>query len=191
MAFCTKCGALLEEGSQFCLRCGAKREPTGQQPRCAFCGNLVEEGLHYCSYCGADLSEAPPDKADAPAGTAARETAPGPAPSQPPPGPERELYRRGMVTWFSGVLSPIGTLTISTHRLRFIPGKLYLIAKPLDLPMEQIADARTANTMVAIPGGMQVRTAGGATYTFGFGAVNAGEAQRAVQVIRQASGQPG
>lgn len=184
MAFCTKCGALLDEGSKFCVRCGAKAQPSGQEPRCGFCGNLVEKGLHYCSYCGADLSETPPEKAADPATPAPSKA----APRKSPEGTEQELYRRGMVTWLSGVLSPTGTLAISTHRLQFIPGKLYLTAKPLELPMEQITDAHTANTMVAIPGGMQVCTASGTTYTFGFGAVGAGEAQRAVQMIRQAAG---
>ena len=190
MAFGTKCGALLDAGSRFCVKCGAKAEPSGQEPRCSFCGNLVEKGLHYCSYCGADLSEAPPEKAAAPAAPAPLKTTQGAVPPKPPAGPERELYRRGMVTWIGGVVSPIGTLVISTHRLRFTPGKLYLAAKPLELPIEQITDAHTSNTMIAVPGGMQVRTASGAAYTFGFGAINAGEARRAVQAIRQATAQP-
>ena len=195
MAFCTKCGALLEEGSGICGKCGGKAEQKAQEARCGFCGNLIKEGLHYCSYCGADLSESPPAKRDAPAvrgGTQASKM-PQPPDTSPaaPSGPERELYRRGMVSWINGMVSPIGTLAISTHRLRFTPGKLYLTAKPLEVPVEQITEAHTANTMLAIPGGMQVHTASGTVYTFGFGAVNAGEADRAVQAIRQASGHPG
>ena len=186
MAFCTKCGALLDPNSKFCVKCGAKMESSGQEARCGFCGNLVEKGLHYCSYCGADLSEIPPEKESATPATTPSKAAQSAAPSKPPEGPEQELYLRGMVTWFSGIVSPIGTLTISTHRLRFNPAKLYLISKPLELPIEQITDVCKSNTMIAIPGGMQVRTANGATYTFGFGAVNAGEADRAVQAIRQA-----
>lgn len=192
MAFCTKCGALLEEGSSFCAKCGVKTEQKAQGVRCGFCGNLVEEGLHYCSYCGADLSERLPEKSETPA--AQREMqAPGPrqqpvAASARPSGPERELYRRGMVTWLSGVISSIGTLSVSTHRLRFTPGKLYLTVKPLELPLTQVTGVHTAKTMIAIPGGMQVQTADGKTYTFGFGAVNASESERAVQVIREAVG---
>lgn len=190
MAFCTKCGALLEEGSGFCVQCGAKVEEKEQGVRCSFCGNLVEEGLHYCSYCGADLSESLPEKGEAPA--VQRETqAPPPqrqpdAPPAEPSGPERELYRRGMVTWLSGVISSIGTLSVSTHRLLFTPGKLYLTAKPLELPLAQITGVAAANTMIAVPGAMKVQTADGKTYTFGFGAVNVSECERAVQVIRQA-----
>lgn len=190
MAFCTKCGALLEEGSDFCTRCGGKMEQKTQGTRCGFCGNLVEEGLHYCSYCGADLAEHMPAKGEDPA--LQRQTqAPGaqPRPDVPPAepsGPEQELYRRGMVTWLSGVISSIGTLSVSTHRLRFTPGKLYLTAKPLELPLAQITGANTAKAMIAVPGGMQVQTADGKTYTFGFGAINASESERAVQVIRQA-----
>lgn len=67
MAFCTKCGALLEEGSGICGKCGGKAEQKAREARCGFCGNLIKEGLHYCSYCGADLSESPPAKRDAPA----------------------------------------------------------------------------------------------------------------------------
>ena len=190
MAFCTKCGALLEEGSGVCTSCGAKTEQKSQGTRCAFCGNLVAEGLHYCSYCGADLSENIPQKSEAT--TVQREKqAPRPqqqtgAPASGPTGPERELYRRGMVTWLSGVISSIGTLTVSTHRLLFTPSKLYLTVKPLELPLAQITAVNTANTMIASPGGMQVKTADGKTYTFGFGAINASESERAVQVIRQA-----
>ena len=107
-----------------------------------------------------------------------------------PSGPERELYRRGMVTWLSGLISSIGTLSVSTHRLRFTPGKLYLTVKPLELPLSQITGANTANALIAVPGGMQVQTADGKSYTFGFGAINTSEAERAVQIIRQAIGGP-
>lgn len=189
MAFCTKCGALLEEGSNFCIKCGAKTEQKSQGTRCGFCGNLVEEGLHYCSYCGADLSESPPSEPGAP--EPRQETRapgpqqPGPSPAEPS-GPERELYRRGMVTWFSGVVSSIGTLSVSTRRLLFTPSRIYLTVKPLELPLAQITGANTANVMIAVPGGLQVQTADGKTYTFGFGAVNASESEQAAQAIRQA-----
>ena len=191
MAFCTKCGALLEEGSGFCVKCGAKAEQKECETRCGFCGNLVEEGLHYCSYCGADLSESPAENNGAQ--TIQRETQePGPPPpnasSAGPAGPERELYRRGMVTWLSGVISSIGTLSVSTHRFLFSPGRIYLTVKPLELPLTQITAVNTVNTMIAVPGGMQVQTADGKTYTFGFGAINVREAERAVQIIRQAIG---
>ena len=192
MAFCTKCGALLEEGSGFCVKCGAKTEQKARGARCGFCGNLVEEGLHYCIYCGADLSEGLPAKSEPSAPqretqTPGTQQQSGDVPAGPA-GPERELYRRGMVTWLSGVISSIGTLSVSTHRLLFVPGKLYLTVKPLELPIAQITAVNTAKTMIAVPGGMQVQTADGKTYTFGFGAINASEAERAVQVIRQATG---
>lgn len=190
MAFCTKCGAMLEEGSSFCVKCGAKVEQKAQGTRCGFCGNLVEDELHYCSYCGADLSESLTAKAEAPVTQQQTQV---PKPKQQPDGspaapsePERELYRRGMVTWLSGVISSIGTLSVSTHRLLFTPSKLYLTVKPLELPIAQITGVTTANTMIAVPGGMKVQTADGKTYTFGFGAINVSESERAVQVIRQA-----
>ena len=173
----------------FCTKCGAKTEQKSQGTRCGFCGNLVEEGLHYCSYCGADLSESPPSEPGAP--EPRQETRapgpqqPGPSPAEPS-GPERELYRRGMVTWFSGVVSSIGTLSVSTRRLLFTPSRIYLTVKPLELPLAQITGANTANVMIAVPGGLQVQTADGKTYTFGFGAVNASESERAAQAIRQA-----
>lgn len=192
MAFCTKCGALLEEDSGFCVKCGVKVEPKGRGTRCGLCGNLVEDGLHYCSYCGADLSESLPAKSEVPA--TQWETQASRPPQQPdispaePSGPERELYRRGMVTWLGGVISSIGTVSVSTHRFRFTPSKLYLTVKPLELPLTQITGVNTANIMLAVPGGMQVQTADGKTYTFGFGAINVSESERAVQVIREALG---
>ena len=192
MAFCTKCGALLEEDSSFCVQCGGKVEQKEPGTRCGFCGNLVEEGLHYCSYCGADLSESVPAKSEVPAMHRESQTPkrqPDASPAEPS-GPERELYRRGMVTWLSGLISSIGTLSVSTHRLRFTPGKLYLTVKPLELPLSQITGANTANALIAVPGGMQVQTADGKSYTFGFGAINTSEAERAVQIIRQAIGGP-
>ena len=192
MAFCTKCGALLEEGKGFCVKCGVKVEQKEQGTRCGFCGNLVEEGLHYCSYCGADLSESLPEQGEASAMQPETQESklqkqPGALPTEPSE-PERELYHRGMVTWFSGVVSSIGTLSVSTHRLRCTPSKLYLTVKPLELPLAQITGVNTANTMIAVPGGMKVQTANGKTYTFGFGAINTSESERAVQVIRQAVG---
>lgn len=191
MAFCTKCGALLEEGGEFCANCGEKAEQKAQGTRCAFCGNIVEEGLHYCSYCGADLSDAP-DEAPAPeaqaAQPAAAHTRAPVVPAAQPAGPERELYRRGMVTWLSGLISVIGTLTVSTHKIVFTPMKLYLTAQTLELPVAQIKDANTAKMMAAVPGAIQVRTVDGKAYTFGFGAVYVSEAERAVQAVRQAIG---
>lgn len=214
MAFCTKCGALLEEDESFCGKCGAPAEQKSPGKRCGFCGNLTEEGLRYCSYCGADLEEpvkeetanSTPSTAmgsrqvpslggnvntySAPyTGAFASAEGGGSASSpsrQEPSCPERELYRRGTVTLSSSMLLPSGSLTITTHRLVFKPWKIHVTSKPVELPISRIQSAQTAKTMVAIPGAIKVVATDGKSYTFTFGAMYAAEAERAADALRQA-----
>ena len=67
---CGRCGALLDDGDQFCGDCGA---PVGG---CPTCGEPVTPGKRFCRRCGATLFEAAPaPSAAAPAAQIVRESA--------------------------------------------------------------------------------------------------------------------
>lgn len=46
---CAKCGATLEEGQEFCPKCGT---PKKKKNVCAKCGAELQEGQEFCSKCG-------------------------------------------------------------------------------------------------------------------------------------------
>lgn len=46
---CSKCGATLEEGQEFCPKCGT---PKKKKNICAKCGAELQEGQEFCSKCG-------------------------------------------------------------------------------------------------------------------------------------------
>ena len=46
---CTKCGARLMEGDQFCPKCGAR---TIKEKRCPDCGAVLRDGVKFCPECG-------------------------------------------------------------------------------------------------------------------------------------------
>ena len=51
---CPKCGALADDGSVFCAKCGAK---LGEKIFCQECGTEVKPGSDFCQACGAPLSK--------------------------------------------------------------------------------------------------------------------------------------
>lgn len=50
MPTCRACGTILDEGAQFCYKCGAKYE---QQLFCSQCGTRLREDAAFCALCGA------------------------------------------------------------------------------------------------------------------------------------------
>ena len=51
---CPKCGALADDGSVFCAKCGAK---LGEKIFCQECGTEVTPGSAFCQACGAPLTK--------------------------------------------------------------------------------------------------------------------------------------
>ena len=49
MPTCRACGTVLDEGEQFCYKCGAKYE---QQSFCSQCGSRLREDAAFCASCG-------------------------------------------------------------------------------------------------------------------------------------------
>ena len=46
--YCEKCGTLNEEGSKFCMNCGAKIE----EAKCKKCGAKLAPNAKFCPECG-------------------------------------------------------------------------------------------------------------------------------------------
>lgn len=187
MAFCTKCGVLLEEGEKFCGKCGAPAEQQMIGKRCGVCGNLIEEELSFCSFCGADLSESSPaEEVTSNAAERTEQSATDRTISKiSADSPEQELYSRNKVSLFSSILQPVGTLTITTHRLLFQPSKLFRTAKPIEIPISQIQSSETKKVLIAIPGSIKVISKDGKKYTFTFGAMYTSEAAKAAEVLHK------
>ena len=110
MNICSKCGAAIVEGSQFCMKCGApvpkpeqevKSEGEAQSgasspeiptaPVCRRCGEALSPGVMFCMKCGAAVTEnktaqelSAPQPVPQPASQSAQQPVPQPAP-QPVP----------------------------------------------------------------------------------------------------------
>ena len=59
MRTCSKCGAPLEEGAQFCTECGTR--VCAIQRQCPYCGAAIDDDSQFCSECGAKLDGVPAD----------------------------------------------------------------------------------------------------------------------------------
>lgn len=67
MAFCTKCGAKLDENFSFCPNCGNPHQNIGRnredaecdnefkQSKCPNCGHSLNSFVASCSYCGFEI----------------------------------------------------------------------------------------------------------------------------------------
>ena len=55
---CVKCGNTLEEGQEFCPKCGTPRDGK-EKVCCSKCGAEIKEGQDFCTKCGQRVSEEP------------------------------------------------------------------------------------------------------------------------------------
>ena len=54
---CIICGAELNEGTDYCMNCGARIERNRKKLFCKHCGNTVSENDRFCNKCGSSLND--------------------------------------------------------------------------------------------------------------------------------------
>lgn len=67
---------------------------------------------------------------------------------------------------FRGIEGVGGRLKITTRRVLFEPHAINIQRNPAEIPMPDIAEVRTRNTLGIIPNGVLIRTRAGVEYKF-------------------------
>ena len=119
---CTKCGHENEDGSKFCLQCGAPLEapaaPAAPQNYCPQCGSANDANVRFCQNCGCDMTAAP---APAPVEAPVAEEAPA-APEAPAHVAEPKEKKGGLKKVIIGVAAVVVVALIALVCVKLIGG---------------------------------------------------------------------
>ena len=53
---CKNCGAILEDGENFCSNCGLRVNESNEKKFCSQCGKELDAGVQFCAWCGTKLN---------------------------------------------------------------------------------------------------------------------------------------
>jgi hypothetical protein len=135
---------------------------------CVKCGASLAPDAVFCGKCGVKQTSAATSAANSGLG-------------------EKELLRLNMVGHNSALTQVTGTLIITNRKIEFRPLAIYVLSKPVIIPMSDVSGVGPSK-ILGLEVAIRVNTVKGQSYVFNVGMQNMSRVQQIVDTIKSGKG---